>query len=446
MTHKGRPQRVAEVLREEIASLLNKGLKDPRLGFVSVMGVDLSPDLRYANVHVSLYGDEGARKGSLVALRNASGWVRREIGRKVRLRYTPEIRFFPDDTLDRVYHLEEVFEKLHEEEHAAPMRALDLSGVLEELKAAESFLLTTHEHSDGDAVGSLLGLAILLRSMGKQRIHCVMADPAPRMYEFLPGVGTISDPTTTVPEYDLAVIVDAGALSRVGAVAELIPADKRLLIIDHHLDEGPEGAAGLIDSTYAATGEIIVELFQTAGLPMSKEAAECLYVAQVTDTGGYRFSNTNARSHRIAAALVEVGLDTSAICSRVFDIMPTPKFHLLRRVLDRMELEADGRIAHTYIEEQDFIETASKREDVNNLVNYARNIEGVLVGVLFYHAGPGETKVSVRCVPEFDASAFLREFGGGGHAAAGGATVAGELEDVTRRVLERLLERLKGMA
>lgn len=446
MTGKGRPKRVAEVLREEIATLLSKGLKDPRLGFVSVMSVNLSPDLHYANVHVSLYGDEKERKGSLVALQNASGWIRREIGRKIRLRHTPEIRFFPDDTLDRVYQLEEVFEKIRVEEHLAPMRALDLSGVLEELKGADSFLLTTHEHSDGDAVGSLLGLARLLRAMGKEHIHCVMADPPPRMYAFLPGIESIADAKAPVPDFDLAVIVDAGSISRIGNVADLIPSEKNLLIVDHHLDAGPQGAAGLIDPTYAATGEIVVELYQTAGLAMSRETAECLYVAQVTDTGGYRFSNTNARSHRIAASLVDIGVDTAAICSRVFDIMPVPKFHLLRRVLDRIELLADGRAAHSFIEEQDFVETESKREDLNNLVNYARNIEGVLVGVLFYHAGPGETKVSIRCVPEFDAAAFLRTFGGGGHAAAGGVTIPGELGTVKPRVLERLLERMKGLA
>lgn len=111
-----RLKRVGELVREEIAGLLAKGLKDPRIGFVSVLAVRVSNDLRYANVYVSLYGAEADRKSSLIGLKNSAGWIRRELGKRVRLRYTPELRFFEDDTLDRVYHMEEVFREIHEEE------------------------------------------------------------------------------------------------------------------------------------------------------------------------------------------------------------------------------------------------------------------------------------------------------------------------------------------
>ena len=111
-----RLKRVGELIREEIAALLTRGLKDPRIGFVSVLTVRVSSDLRYANVYVSLYGKENERKSSLIALKNSSGWIRREIGRKIRLRFTPELRFFEDDTLDRVFHMEEVFREIHEQD------------------------------------------------------------------------------------------------------------------------------------------------------------------------------------------------------------------------------------------------------------------------------------------------------------------------------------------
>jgi ribosome-binding factor A len=116
MTEKGRPRRVAELVREEIARLLMKGVKDPRIGFVSVMAVRMSPDLRYANVYVSLYGAESERKRSLIGLQHAAGWLRGEITRNLKLRFAPEVRFFPDDTLDRVFHLEDVFRELHDQE------------------------------------------------------------------------------------------------------------------------------------------------------------------------------------------------------------------------------------------------------------------------------------------------------------------------------------------
>ncbi|MBI5095689.1 MAG: 30S ribosome-binding factor RbfA [Candidatus Hydrogenedentes bacterium] len=111
-----RLKRVGELIREEIAALLTKGVKDPRVGFVSVLAVRVSSDLRYANVYVSLYGKENERKSSLIALKNSAGWIRRELGKTVRLRFTPELRFFEDDTLDRVFHMEEVFREIHEEQ------------------------------------------------------------------------------------------------------------------------------------------------------------------------------------------------------------------------------------------------------------------------------------------------------------------------------------------
>lgn len=117
---KSRQDRVAELIRQEIAGLLMKGIKDPRIGFVSVMGTRVSPDLRYANIYVSILGDEKERKGTLVGLQNASGWVRRELGQRLRLRFTPEVRFFEDTSLDNVYRLEEKIREIHAEEEHVP--------------------------------------------------------------------------------------------------------------------------------------------------------------------------------------------------------------------------------------------------------------------------------------------------------------------------------------
>jgi ribosome-binding factor A len=116
MSDKGRPRRVGELVREEIAQLIVKGLKDPRIGFVSVMTVRMSPDLKYANVYVSLYGSESEKKSSLIALQRSATWLRGVVARNLKLRFAPEIRFFVDDTLDRVFHLENVFRELHEAE------------------------------------------------------------------------------------------------------------------------------------------------------------------------------------------------------------------------------------------------------------------------------------------------------------------------------------------
>ena len=116
MTEKARNLRVAELIRHEIGNLLTKGVKDPRIGFVSVMSVRMSKDLRYANIYVSLYGSDSEQKSSLVGLQRSAGWIRREIGKNIRIHHTPEVRFFEDDSLERVYHLEDVLDKIHSEE------------------------------------------------------------------------------------------------------------------------------------------------------------------------------------------------------------------------------------------------------------------------------------------------------------------------------------------
>ena len=443
MKSKGRAVRVAELIREEIAKLLNKGVKDPRIGFVSVMSVTMSPDLRYANVYVSLYGDDKARKSSLIGLQHSSGWMRREVGRYLHMRVIPEIRFFSDDTLDTVYHLEEVFEQIHEEQRSAPMIRLTLEQIVGELRAADALLVTTHANPDGDAVGSLLGVRYLLNALGKDRVHCVMVDPVPRIYRSLPGAAKIQVAGDEASQFDTAVLLDISSLDRLESIAHWISPDKRLIIIDHHLGDGPGGSMGFIDPGYAATGEIIVELFHAAGVEIAQEAAHCLYVAQITDTGGYRFSNTNPRSHRIAAELLETGLDVAAISAAVFDSMSRKKAELLNRVLERMEFGADGRLAWSRVTNEDIEEIGAAREDLEGLVNFTRNIEGVWVGALFSGTSEGETKISLRSDNHLNVADFLAAYGGGGHAAAAGATIAVPLDKAMAEMIPRMEEALQ---
>ncbi len=444
MSPTSRPKRVGELIRHEIAGLLSKGLKDPRIGFVSVMDVRMSPDLQYANVYVSLYGSESERKGSLIALRNAAGWIRRELGKHLHTRVTPEVRFFPDDSLDRVYELENIFEEIHEEQRKAPMIRLSLEEALEELRQASAFMVTTHVNPDGDAVGSLLAMARFLEAIGKRHITCVMADPAPAIYQNLPGADKILryEAGTSAPDYDVVVVVDVSAADRLGDVAKWLDAGRRVLIFDHHQGEGMHGAAGFVDTSYAAAGEIIHELFELAEVPLSPEAAHCLYVAQITDTGGYRYSNTNPRSHRIAATLLDTGVDVAGVASHVFDEIARPKFDLLQRALARAEFGAGGRLCHTYITAQDVEEVEARKEHLDGIINYLRNVKGVEVAAFFYGLKPEKTKVSLRSENGINAATFLEAYGGGGHAAAAGATVEKPMHETRELVVAGLESRL----
>lgn len=319
-----------------------------------------------------------------------------------------------------------------------PMKPISLHEIVEALREGEAFLVAAHTNPDGDAVGSMLAMAGLLRGLGKTNIHCISPDPVPYLYQWLPGAEDILDMTPPPPHFDTLVIVDVSQQLRIGKVAELIRPDTRTIIVDHHLETAPFGDVGFIDPSYAACGEIIVELFNVAGVALSQDSAECAYVAQSTDTGGFRYGNTNARSHRIAAQLLECGIDVFDISSRVFDTMRNAKFHLLRRVLDRMHFDADGRIAYSFVTARDLAELDARTQDIDGLINFIRNVEGVQVGALFYEIEGNKTKVSLRSRGAFNSAHALQPFGGGGHHGAAGAVVELPLQDTKSNVLEHL--------
>ena len=440
MKFKGRPVRVAALIKEEVAKLLTNGLKDPRIGFVSVMAVRMSKDLHYANVYVSLFGTEAERKSSLIGLQRSAGWIRGEMGKYLHTRVTPKIRFFPDDTLDKVYQLEEVFDEIHAEQRQQPMFQLSFEEVLATLRERNIFYLVCHENPDGDAIGTMLAMRLLLQAMGKTNITCAAADPVPLMYQELPGAKTIKNAGTVPPDYDLAILLDCGRYDRIGALAEHITAGKRALIIDHHLESGEPGTSGFVDPSYASTGEIMAELFDAAEVPISQDAALCLYTAVVTDTGCFRFSNTSERTHHIAGRLLETGIDTHVWNKKFFSDMNRRKFELLRLALSRVVFHADAHIALSWVTAEDLEELNARKEDVEALINYWQNIDSVNVAILFKSFESDTTRVSFRSDASFDSAAFLRRFGGGGHAPAAGATLDMPLEEAKEVLLKALLE------
>ena len=439
MNEKARNLRVAELIRQEIGKLLTKGLKDPRIGFVSVMSVRMSKDLRYANVYVSFYGSEKEKRDSLVGLERSTGWIRREIGKKVRLHHTPEIRFFEDDSLERVYHLEDVFQQIHDdEEKDRTMSNNSIADIVKVLRNSHSVLITTHVGPDGDGIGSMLALYYLVLAMGIEAVVCVNEDPVPEKYEWLPAAATVKKPETLNDHYDTVVILDVSSLDRIGTAAKLISDDSKVIIIDHHLSSSPCGDINFIDPSYAASGEIVVELFEEAGIPLTYEAAVCAYVAQTTDTGGFRFSNTVPRSHRIAAVLVEAGIDVADISARMFDLMPLRKFNLMKRFLEKVSFSLDGKVAYAELTADDISEFGCSYEDIDGLINYARNVEGVDVAVLLKEIDSSVTKVSFRSCKTFNSAEVLEEFGGGGHAAAAGVSLDLPLAEARKVLMKRV--------
>ena len=314
----------------------------------------------------------------------------------------------------------------------------DLADILNALRTPRSCLVVSHHNPDGDAIGSTLAMAHLLQALGKGPVLCVNDDPVPRVLQWLPGAGQMlrTQDVTTPVEADIAIIVDASRRKRLGHAESLLPPGVKTLVLDHHLDLEADGDWAFVDPSYSAVGEIIVELYHAAGLAWTKEAATCAYVSIATDTGGFRYSNTTPRTHRIAAELLESGVEAAAVASRVFDVMSVPKSILLRYVMDRLLFDLDGRVAYSYITEQDLRAAHAQLEDIDGLINFPRNIEGVEVGALFRELEADSTKVSLRSSGRFNCAKFLETWGGGGHAAAAGATVDRPLEAAMHEVLK----------
>lgn len=435
MSEYSRADRVASLVQEEVARLLQREFKDPRLGFVSVMGVRMSPDMRFANVYVSLYGSDSEKKASLVALQHAAGWFRRKVGRILRVRHIPEIRFFADDSLDRVYHLETVLQHVHREQLEAPMLVLTLEEAATRFREARSVLITTHVGPDGDAIGSLLGLYWLARALDKP-VQLMVDSPVPQICAFLPGAAEIRNAEEMPKPFELAVVVDCSVVSRVGQAARWLREGTSVLILDHHTEPGEPGTAGFIDPTYAASAELIADLYAALNVPLSPHAALCLYVGQVTDTNGYRFSNTTPRTHRLAAQLIEAGgIAPHQITERVLEFLPRPKFDLMRRMLDRVEFRRDGAVAASWLAPEDFPACGAVREHTDNLINILRQVEGVRVAALAYALDPDQVKISLRSDGSFDCAVCCRQWGGGGHVPAAGATLHMPLRDALDQVL-----------
>jgi len=320
------------------------------------------------------------------------------------------------------------------------MPGTKLSEIVNRLRCARRVLVTSHVCPDGDAIGAVLALYHVLRAMGQAEVTCVLEDPVPHRYEWLPGVDCICSPAQCAPSYDLAVIVDVAQRERIGDVAKLLDDDTQVIVLDHHLEKNPEGHLVLVDPHYAATGELIIELMDAAGVTLSHEIAACAYVALTTDTGSFKYSNTTERSHLIAARLVATGLPVAEIARRVFDAIPARRFRLMKRFVNSVALLDGGRIAVGTITARDLAETEALEEDTEGLINYARDIEGVDIAVLLREVDDSNVKISMRSREGLNSAAILGPFGGGGHDAAAGATLEMSLKQATAAVLRRVRE------
>lgn len=307
------------------------------------------------------------------------------------------------------------------------------------LREEDDYLVVSHHNPDGDAAGSLLAITHLLRAHGK-RVTPYVGDPIPENLRFLPGA---DDVTHELPdtEHEWAILLDCGTPDRVSEAFDARRPYRRALVLDHHLTERPFGEVAHVDVGAAATGEILCRLQRELAWEPSPAFATCAYTAIFTDTGSFRFSNTNAVSLGAAARMAEAGADPHRIAEAILDTQPAVRLKLLSRVLDGMELHAEGRVALIHVPQTLLDEMDADKSMIEGFIDYPRAIDSVLIAAQIREAEPEQRyKVSLRSKGEVDVEAVARSFGGGGHKHAAGCAIDGDLREVRERLLPRLEE------
>jgi bifunctional oligoribonuclease and PAP phosphatase NrnA len=306
--------------------------------------------------------------------------------------------------------------------------------LLRKIRQGNRFLLTSHANPDGDAIGSELGLARLLRGLGKGAVvwnH----DPTPTVYKPLPGSDRIhvgEEPPAGFPEkFDAIVVLECPSPDRTGLEKHLV--ERPVINIDHHLGNQCYGTVNWVDSAAPAVGEMIYRLAQGLKAPLEPELASCLYLTLVTDTGGFRFSNATPAAFEAAAALVREGAHPEQVSQLLYESQPLGVVRLLGEMLQTLQLHEGGRVATGRLTLAMFQQAGAAPGDSEGLIDHLRSIAGVEAVALVREREDGSQKVSLRSRGEVDVEKIARHHGGGGHRNAAGYSVEGSDGEAIRR-------------
>lgn len=302
----------------------------------------------------------------------------------------------------------------------------------ESIRRASNILLACHVRPDADALGSLLGMAWGLESLGKT-VTAVSADGVPELYRFLPGWERVR--TAATGPWDLAIGLDADGSDRLGSAEPAVLGAPVVIDIDHHTGPDPFGHVQLVDRTAAATGELVYDLLVELGVTWTAEMAQCLMAALVTDTGSFRYSNVTPHSFEVAAALVRHGAHPTPIYEAVYGSRPYEASVLLGRLLGNLRRSDDGRVVWASLSRGDFAGLGLTSDATEGFVDQIRMVAGSEVAVFFREETDGEIRVSLRSRGGANVAQVAEEFGGGGHVPAAGCTLEGPLETAVERVI-----------
>jgi phosphoesterase RecJ-like protein len=324
----------------------------------------------------------------------------------------------------------------------------DLEAVADALRSHDRFLLVTHENPDGDALGSLLAMKLALDVLGKDSEMYLYGDaPLPREYGFMPLEGLRREPPGDAAERVL-VALDCANEQRIGPDETLLEQAPLTIDIDHHHDNSRFGDLNLVVGDASSTSEVLRDLFAELGVDLTPEIAEALYIALVTDTGRFQYTNTTPKALRLAAELVEAGADVHRVFQGIYESIGFAKLKLLARVLERAQVYEGGRLVVSYLLQTDFTELNAPEAYSEGLIDYLRMAEGAEMVAMIreppLRKDPAR-RVSLRASnDEIDVSAIARKSDGGGHRQAAGFSSDKSVEEITQFIHDEFVRATAG--
>ena len=317
-----------------------------------------------------------------------------------------------------------------------------LSQVVELIEAKRRFAITSHVRPDGDALGSSLGLFWLLRALDKEP-EVVMRDPVPHAYRKLPGADLVRVTPRLDRPYDAVFVIECSDVSRPG----LPGLGEQLVVnIDHHSTTSLFGTINWIDSTASAVGEMIYNLCKAIGVRVTREIAECVYTALITDTGSFHYANTTERTFKVASELVRAGVKPAKVSQAVFGSYAWGKIRLTSLVLSTVKRDPTGRVAWLRQTLDMQAEAGASEEDADGFVNYPLSCGEVEAVAFLKETQPGLYRVSLRSKGDVNVARIAERFGGGGHRNAAGCTLAGDWDEAEEMIVSHLIDAVERRA
>ncbi len=450
-------------IQKKLSELLELAVKDPRVGLVTINGVELNRDHSVARVFFSVLGDDDTRQTSLRGLKKAKGFLQSKLARSMRLRQTPDLRFVLDDTLERSQSVESVLQDLHEQgeflSEAERRRRLTSDDfpppaeLIDALIAGERFWVVPHWNPDPDAMGGALALGEALRTTGRAARVIAYEDP-PLGLADLPGFGDVLPAQDAAQVYeqeppDTVVLVDCHRGDRCGFLEGTLARVENQWCIDHHLVSGRRAPVpGWVEARVCSASALVYQVISVlaAGadgrcmpFAISVDMATNLYAGIVNDTGGFRFSNTLPMTFDLARQLARLGVDTAAVARKTLHRYRPQGVALLQQVIGSFEYHADGRILTVQATREMLAATGGTLADTEGFVNLATAVEGVRYVAFMKELSDELWRISLRVRGDGDVQSIAARYGGGGHRQAAGCTIEGARDEVSRQLVSDLL-------